>query len=253
MNARLARLRERWQTTRTVLTATKVRIELFGSADALSVQRTFMSRHPRLPIMARKRWGVALIELPPTFAEYLAGGSKQAVRTNRRRATSAGYRHEIVRTLDHLDEIFEINGSEPLRQGRPMAEDYLDRAEVQRIAEIHPVSHGIVDADGRLRAYAITRDVGDAIVLSTILGHADALDDGVMYLLVSEVIRTAIEDRRPDGSPHWFMYDTYWGAKPGLAYFKRRAGFLPYTVDWVWIPDRSLVPAAAGGGPLPSG
>jgi hypothetical protein len=30
------------------------------------------------------------------------------------------------------------------------------------------------------------------------------------------------------------MYDTFWGASPGLAYFKERAGFRPYTVDWVW-------------------
>ena len=196
-----------------------------------------MSRHPRLPIMARKRWGVALIRLPATFAEYLAGGPKQAVRTNRRRATAAGYRYATVPTRDYLDDIFEINASEPSRQGRPMAEDYLDRDEVARQAERHPISHGILDADGRLRAYAITRDVGDAIILSTILGHAAALDDGVMYLLVSEVIRTAIEGRRADSTPLWVMYDTYWGAKPGLAYFKRRAGFLPYTVDWVWVAD----------------
>jgi hypothetical protein len=30
------------------------------------------------------------------------------------------------------------------------------------------------------------------------------------------------------------MYDTFWGASTGLAFFKERLGFRPYTVDWAW-------------------
>jgi hypothetical protein len=58
-----------------------------------------------------------------------------------------------------------------------------------------------------------------------------------MYLLVSEVIREHIERRGPDGLPIWAMYDTFWGAAPGLAYFKRRFGFAPYTVTWILNPE----------------
>jgi hypothetical protein len=86
---------------------------------------------------------------------------------------------------------------------------------------------------------------GDSVVISMILGHADALEHGVMYLLVSEVVRATMDTRRPDGSPHWLMYDTFWGAAPGLAYFKQRLGFEPYTVAWSWLdrPQASSVPA----------
>ena len=48
------------------------------------------------------------------------------------------------------------------------------------------------------------------------------------------------------------MYDTFWGAKPGLAYFKRRTGFEAYTVNWVWVPDRPIG-AAAGEAPFAHG
>ena len=124
-----------------------------------------------------------------------------------------------------------------------MREGYLDRASVADSVGRRPMMHGVVDRDGRLRAYAVGLDLGDAILIATILGHADSLDDGVMYLLVSEMVRSAISMRRPDGSPHWLMYDTFWGAKSGLAYFKRRLGFEPYTVDWRFVEGSRGAPS----------
>jgi hypothetical protein len=50
-----------------------------------------------------------------------------------------------------------------------------------------------------------------------------------------QVVRCGIEARRGDGSPRWIMYDTFWGASTGLAWFKERIGFRPFTVDWVWV------------------
>jgi hypothetical protein len=73
------------------------------------------------------------------------------------------------------------------------------------------------------------------VIFETLLGYADALEAGVMYLLMSEVIGTTIAERDATGSPEWAMYDTFWGAAPGLAYFKERVGFKPYTVDWAWV------------------
>jgi hypothetical protein len=55
-----------------------------------------------------------------------------------------------------------------------------------------------------------------------------------------------IEGRRPDGTPHWAMYDTFWGATKGLAYFKERVGFRQYTVDWVWVDRDAGRPSATG-------
>jgi hypothetical protein len=51
---------------------------------------------------------------------------------------------------------------------------------------------------------------------------------------VSEVIGVYIAEQAATGAPSWAMYDTLWGAQPGLAEFKRRLGFSPYRVEWRW-------------------
>jgi hypothetical protein len=93
---------------------------------------------------------------------------------------------------------------------------------------------GVLDASGRLRAYADVPTFGDACVLSRLLGHADHLENGVMPLLITESIRAKIVERDTTGAPLWVMYDTFWGARPGLVDNKRRYRFAPYTVTWRW-------------------
>lgn len=56
-----------------------------------------------------------------------------------------------------------------------------------------------------------------------------------MYLLISEVINMLVDlKNKQDTSPKWLMYDTFYGAKPGLTEFKKRLGFKPYRVKWTW-------------------
>jgi hypothetical protein len=219
----------------TVLHAPRVQIALYGDEEARSAFRAFTARHRRFRIVPAKRWGVALVDLPATFEEYLAGGSMEYLRRQRRRAQKAGFTYERVRPEPHLGEILEINRSAPERQGRVMSGSYLDADQVARI--FGPVDHvsAVLDGKGRIRAYAQVPDIGDAFVYSRLLGHAEDLDQGIMYLLVSEVIRDGIEARGAGRAPRWAMYDTFWGASDGLAYFKQRLGFKPYTVDWVWL------------------
>jgi hypothetical protein len=232
------RLRARWKRTLTVLRAPRIRIEAYGDARARERYLSFTARHPRYKVMASKRWGVALLQLPDTFDEYL-GRSSSHLRRKHRRAEAAGFRYAVVTPQDHVDDILEINRSAPIRQGRQMSESYLDRQQVERSFEGQSAIHGVIDGDGQLRAYAVTITVGDACTFVRLLGHADDLERGIMYLLISEVVRTCIDVRRTNGSPRWLMYDTFWGANEGLAYFKERMGFRPYTVDWVWL-DRSV-------------
>jgi hypothetical protein len=241
MSPLVERLRRRWERSMTVLRAPRVRIDLYGGPEARAAYEAFTARHRVFRMTAAKRWGVALVRLPASFDEYLAGGSMEYLRRQRRRAEKAGYRYGQVSPHAHLDAILEINRSAPTRQGRAMSGSYLDPDQVARAFADHQDVRAILDADGRLRAYADVPVIGDAFVYSRILGHADHLDRGVMYLLVSEVIREHIEAAREGKpGPSWAMYDTFWGASPGLAYFKERAGFRPYTVDWVWR-DQSTV------------
>lgn len=192
---------------------------------------------------AAKRWGVALVHLPASFDDYLDGGPMQNLRRERRRAERAGFRYARLTPSDHLDAILEINRSAPTRQGRAMSGSYLDPEQVGRAFQGRNIIHGIVDGSGRLRAYADVPVIGDAFVFSRLLGHAHDLNRGVMYLLVSEVIREYIEAAGGDAAaPEWAMYDTFWGASTGLAFFKERLGFRPYTVDWVWREPPSRFP-----------
>jgi hypothetical protein len=234
MSDRANHLRERWQRTLTVLRAPRVRIEVHGGDEARAIYRAFTARHPRFWLTRNKRWGVALIALPESFDAFLRGRSKAAIRLNRSRALGAGFRYALVSPQDHFDDILEINRSTPVRQGRAMAANYVDRGRMIKSFEGRTAIHGILDSKGRLRAYLVASSLGDATVFLKILGHADDLRHGTMYLLVSEVVHASIDLKRETGSPHWVMYDTFWGAAPGLAFFKERLGFQPYTVDWAW-------------------
>lgn len=223
-------VRERWSRLVTVLRAPRVTIEVYGDAKARSVYEAFTARHPRFIVTSAKRWGVALLRLPDTYDMYLK--SRKTLRRNSRRAEVAGYRYAIVRPSEHLEAIVEINCSTPVRQGRPMQEVDLEWA--ARSFGSWDAIHGILDGQGRLRAYATVLRLGDAYAFSSLIGHAEHLHSGVMYLLVSRAVGACINARGADGAPYWLMADTFWGSSEGLAYFKRRVGFEPHTVRWVW-------------------
>jgi hypothetical protein len=72
-------------------------------------------------------------------------------------------------------------------------------------------------------------------VFSRLLGHSDHLKNGVMYYLVTEVIREMIGRKTQQGAPLWSMYDMMFGASDGLRFFKELLGFKPYKVRWVWV------------------
>jgi hypothetical protein len=55
-----------------------------------------------------------------------------------------------------------------------------------------------------------------------------------MYLLMTEVINSLIEERHAGSGPRWLMYDMMLGASAGLRYYKERMGFKAYIVNWRW-------------------
>ncbi len=242
-------LRARWERTVEVLRAPRVTIVLHGADEARAVFAAFTARHPRFRFTAAKRWGVALLRLPESREAYLRSGSRLP-RRRRKHAESAGYRYASVAPLPYLDDILEINRSAPSRQGRPMVAKFRDRDYLAATVGAHPAIHAILDAAGHLRAYAVVIDAGDAYTFSAMIGHADHLEQGIMYLLMGEVVGHCIDARRSDGTPTWLVYDTFWGASSGLVFFKERTGFAPHTVRWLWREGRRGLPGSAG--PAPS-
>jgi hypothetical protein len=47
-------------------------------------------------------------------------------------------------------------------------------------------------------------------------------------------VRELVDARGTGGPVRWLMYDTWFGAPPGLRSFKERLGFAPYRVRWMW-------------------
>ncbi len=208
-------------------------IALYGDHEARAVYQSFSARHPRFKFTSFKRWGVALLRLPGTPEEYLNGGPRLP-RRRRKHAEAEGYRYALVPPVAYLDDIVELYQSAPQRQGRPIPARLQDREYLLGTIAARDEVHAILDAGGRLRAFAIIIDAGDAYTFSAMIGHADHLENGIMYLLMGEVVRACVAARRPDGSPSWLVYDTLWGASPGLTFFKERTGFAQFTVRWVW-------------------
>lgn len=212
----------------------EVAIELGGDPACRPIFDAFTRSHPRFRVIQSKRYGVALAPVPEGFHRYLAGRQRQALRTNRKRALDRGFTFSRIDPMAHLEEILAINRSAAERQGRPMPASYLELDDLRRSFSVAPRVFGVLDRGGALRAYLDLRVCGEVAILGRLLGHAEVLDEGVMYLLVSEGVREASELRAADGSPRWLMYDTWYGGLPGIRYFKERLGFAPYRVRWTW-------------------
>jgi hypothetical protein len=210
-----------------------VTIEMSGGDACRGQYREFTSRHPRWRVIQKKAWGVALVALPERAEDYTSLIRKK-LRRRVERAAEAGFRFGPVDVTERLDEILEINRSAEQRQGIPMHPDYFDEDAVRRYFERAGPVYGVTDADGVLRAYLCLRTCGDIAIVERILGHASALEQGVMYVLTMGMINELIRRRATDGRPLWFMYDMFSGASDGMRTFKHVIGCRPYRVSWSW-------------------
>jgi hypothetical protein len=226
-------------------TLPRIDVRMWGDSVARELFSYFVRPHPRLRLVESKRLGAAMVPLPDTFEEYLQGGQMQALRTNRDHAIDFGYHVGVFLFAECFEQALEINLSMGKRGGRPMAAHYTNRSLFAETMRPDARIFGLLDKGGALAAYAYAPICGEVAVLHYLLGHADHLARGVMYLLVSEVIREVIALKRQGGMPGWLMYDTFYGASAGLQYFKRRLGFSPYIVRWKWDdnPDASMIPS----------
>lgn len=209
-------------------------VSMTGGPEIHTIYKYFISRHPRFPLISRKTIGVSLLEIPKDPESYLIGSDKQVIRTNRNRAIKLGYTFMEFDAREHIERMQAINLSSPQRQGRQMDVSYTDRHKLMEYVA-DKTMYGVFDGNGLLVAYVNPIDCGDVVLLARILGDADHLRNGVMYFLVSELVK--LYSLRINTLEHekWMMYDTMLGAKSGLRYFKERLGFRPYKVKWRWV------------------
>ncbi len=184
--------------------------------------------HPRYWLIQNKSWGAALLDLRQfdTLDQYLErikgknGGAFHA-----RRARARGYTVTEIDRNAYIDAIHDINTSIKLRQGRPMDSPYQVK---QTTFECLPNFryYGVLNADGKLMAYANLGHYGNFSAFSQLIGYRN--NDGVMHLMMVDIVARLISERRA----RYLMYDTFFGALPGMQQFKTILGFVPYRAKY---------------------
>jgi hypothetical protein len=193
----------------------------------------FMAPHKRYAWHGQYQDGASIIVLPPTFDEYWNGAAGYGTRRKVRRALKEGYTFGHIDRDRYLDDIHAINTSLENRQGKPMTEAYQARPGPYGPLATYTCprhqwrTYGVLK-DERLVAYTWVMQVGDMCVFSTILGHGDDLEAGVMYLLVAESLRDVIGL----AGTRYAMYNMHLSGTPGLRFFKEQMGFRPFWVNW---------------------
>jgi len=194
-----------------------------------SVYRHFTKRHPRFLIIRNKTLGAALVHLRrfKVDHEYIATiKGRNSAEHHARRARARGYRVVEIDRNDYIDDIHLINTSVEVRQGQTMSNDYLSKQH-HYLADRNYKYYGALDATGRLVAYGEIGLWGNFAAFNRIIGVRN--NDGIMHLLVSEIICDFINA----GNVDYLMYDTYFGASPGMKSFKTSLGFSPYRARYL--------------------
>jgi hypothetical protein len=200
----------------------------FNPPHVERIYRHFTKRHPKYKIIPNKSLGAALVDLSlyrsrDHYLDTFKGRNSAA--QHARKAKSKGY---VIVEIDRnrfIDEIHEINTSIEVRQGQKMDPGYLHK-QTYFNAEKNFKYYGALSATGKLMAYSELGFYGNFASFNRIIGVRN--NDGIMHLLVTEIIGSLIDD----GGFNYLMYDTYFGASPGLQTFKTMLGFVPHRAKY---------------------
>lgn len=188
----------------------------------------FTKRHAKFPVFQNKSLGAALVDLTrfdsrDQYLDSIKGGHSGA--HHAKKARSRGYVVTEIDKNDFIDEIYEINTSLDSRQGRPMEDAYRKKI-THYFREKNYKYFGVLHPSGKLMAYSDLGFYGNFVAFDRLLGLRN--NDGIMHLMVSEIVGQTIESR----AYAYLMYDTYFGASPGLQAFKKMLGFEPYRAKY---------------------
>jgi hypothetical protein len=216
-----------FQTVRDIFRLPEARLRFDSRIEPRDIPLTYRyytQRHPRYKIIRNKTVGAALIDLDRfsdsgAYLDAIAGKNRGA--WHARRARSRGYSCGTIDRNAYIDDIHTINTALDTRQGRPMDDKYLHKITCFE-SQPHFDYYGVLDAEGRLVAYGNIARYGNFSAFSQLIGLRN--NDGFMHMLMVDIV-TRLIDRK---SVRYVMYDTFFGAQPGLQQFKRILGFTPY-------------------------
>lgn len=186
--------------------------------------KNFTKPHPKYKFIKNKSIGAALIDLNyfnsrEKYINDIKGKNKGAYQA--KKAQSRGYVVQEINRNNYIDEIHEINISLEERQGQEMSLSYKEKKEFFE-TENNFKYYGVFNSKGKLVAYCNFGFFGNFAAFSQLLGYRN--NDGFMHMLIVEIICRLIDERTIE----YVMYDTFFGAQPGLQLFKSILGFKPY-------------------------
>jgi hypothetical protein len=196
--------------------------------DVKVIYAHYTKRHPRYKIFQNKSLGAALLDIEryANRDEYIKSmKGRNSAEHHARKARARGYKVIEIDRNNFIDDLHRINTSVEIRQGRPMEESY-QRKELHYPRLKNYKYFGVVNAAGELTAYANLGLYGNFAAFDRLLGIRN--NDGAMHLMITEIIGQMIENRQY----RYIMYDTYFGASPGLKAFKSMLGFEPYRAKY---------------------
>jgi len=196
--------------------------------DVRRMHAHFTKPHPKYKLFQNKSLGAALVDLKRFGSrdDYMGKiKGRNSGEHHARKAKSRGYVVMEIDRNDFVDDLHDINTSLDTRQGRPMDQVYM-RKETHYPREKNYKYFGVLSAAGKLMAYSNLGCYGNFVAFDRVLGVRN--NDGMMHLMVTEIVSQMIES----GNYSYLMYDTFFGASPGLQTFKKMLGFEPYRVKY---------------------
>lgn len=203
----------------TVVAAPVLTVDLAGSQDSCGPDCSEFVATWTAWLAKNGRDTLAVADCSPGYRDRLGRNGRQMLNKADRLYT---YR-PIVRN-EHLDAMYAINTSVPVRQERPMTAAYREPLELgaaARLCDYHQDRWaGGFDQGGTLRAYARAEGFGDFWILNTIIG--DRAAGGVTNGLIAYLAES------PDVL--WLNYLRIRSASESLSAFKVRTGFVEMRV-----------------------
>lgn len=182
-------------------------------------------------IMARGDCAVLNLTQYQDYNEYFAIGLNATKRNDYRKSIKRGYRSRPVDWVERntmLDQIHEIHTSLKIRQGREMRATYLQ--DVKPVGRFECREHAGqfygCFLEKKLTSYVVTSRMGEAWMLSMIIGHGDYLKNFIMVNVCLEVIWRAFEE-----GIKCIIYHRWDNGTAGLQFWKQSIGFRPAKLE----------------------
>jgi len=203
----------------------------------------------------------SLLKIPDSMEDHIKVMRKihkgNAVR-DISKAKRCGYFCDLFLRENYIPDIFEINHSKPIRQGRPMAGGYTHDieklgGEPHEYKKIFPInlwnpndwccwigvfipekSHqqGKIITDKRLCGYINFYRSGELGVFNQILGHGSHLKNGIMYFLYEYIISRIVVAPIPIfKNIRYIYYGPHTSGTKGLHLWKKRTLFKPCYIN----------------------